>query len=211
MKENKKGIFISFEGCEGSGKSTVAKAICEKLEQDGYNYLFTREPGGTPIAEAIRSIILNPDTPEMRPQTEALLYAAARTQHTLEKIEPALEVGKLVLCDRYIDSSMAYQGVARLLGVREIEEINDFGIGGIRPDYVFFFDIAPEESLKRIAARGKLDRLEQEKLEFHNRVYAYFKSHEEWDKKYVTIDATKPLEHVIEETYNNIIKILEAR
>ncbi len=211
MNNNKNGIFISFEGCEGSGKSTVAKAICKRLEEDGYDFVFTREPGGTPIAEAIRSIILNPDTPEMHPRTEALLYAASRTQHTLEKIKPALDAGKLVLCDRYIDSSMAYQGVARSLGVDKIGAINDFGIDGIRPDYVLFFDIAPEDSLKRIAARGQLDRLEKETLEFHNRVYDYFKSNEVLDKHYITIDATQPLEKVIEETYNNIIKILENR
>ena len=193
--------FITFEGCEGSGKSTIAKMLKEELENANIPCLFTREPGGTPISEKIRNIILDPSTPEMTSRTEALLYAASRSQHTAEKIIPALEEGKIVVCDRYLESSLAYQGAARELGVRNIFDINIFG-GAIEPDYVLFFDISPQESLKRIKNRN-FDRLEKEELEFHEKVYNYFKSQTNRNN-FISIDATKP----IDEVFSKVIKII---
>ena len=196
-----KGLFITFEGCEGSGKSTIAKMLKEELENANIPCLFTREPGGTPISEKIRNIILDPSTPEMTSRTEALLYAASRSQHTAEKIIPALEEGKIVVCDRYLESSLAYQGAARELGVRNIFDINIFG-GAIKPDYILFFDISPQESLKRIKNRN-FDRLEKEELEFHEKVYNYFKSQTNRNN-FISIDATKP----IDEVFSKVIKII---
>ena len=196
-----KGLFITFEGCEGSGKSTIAKMLKEELENTNIPCLFTREPGGTPISEKIRNIILDPSTPEMTSRTEALLYAASRSQHTAEKIIPALEEGKIVVCDRYLESSLAYQGAARELGVGNIFDINIFG-GAIEPDYVLFFDISPQESLKRIKNRN-FDRLEKEELEFHEKVYNYFKSQINRNN-FISIDATKP----IDEVFSKVLKII---
>ena len=196
-----KGLFITFEGCEGSGKSTIAKMLKEELENTNIPCLFTREPGGTPISEKIRNIILDPSTPEMTSRTEALLYAASRSQHTSEKIIPALKEGKIVICDRYLESSLAYQGAARELGVGNIFDINIFG-GAIEPDYVLFFDISPQESLKRIKNRN-FDRLEKEELEFHEKVYNYFKSQTNRNN-FISIDATKP----IDEVFSKVLKII---
>ena len=196
-----KGLFITFEGCEGSGKSTIAKMLKEELENANIPCLFTREPGGTPISEKIRNIILDPSTPEITSRTEALLYAASRSQHTAEKIIPALEEGKIVVCDRYLESSLAYQGAARELGVGNIFDINIFG-GAIKPDYILFFDISPQESLKRIKNRN-FDRLEKEELEFHEKVYNYFKSQTNRNN-FISIDATKP----IDEVFSKVIKII---
>lgn len=196
-----KGLFITFEGCEGSGKSTIAKMLKKELENTNIPCLFTREPGGTPISEKIRNIILDPSTPEMTSRTEALLYAASRSQHTAEKIIPALEEGKIVICDRYLESSLAYQGAARELGVENIFDINIFG-GAIEPDYILFFDISPQESLKRIKNRN-FDRLEKEELEFHEKVYNYFKSQKNRNN-FISIDATKP----IDEVFSKVIKII---
>ena len=196
-----KGLFITFEGCEGSGKSTIAKMLKEELENANIPCLFTREPGGTPISEKIRNIILDPSTPEMTSRTEALLYAASRSQHTAEKIIPALEEGKIVICDRYLESSLAYQGAARELGIGNIFDINIFG-GAIEPDYVLFFDISPQESLKRIKNRN-FDRLEKEELEFHEKVYNYFKSQINRNN-FISIDATKPIDEVL----SKVLKII---
>ena len=196
-----KGLFITFEGCEGSGKATIAKMLKEELENANIPCLFTREPGGTPISEKIRNIILDPSTPEMTPRTEALLYAASRSQHTAEKIIPALEEGKIVICDRYLESSLAYQGAARELGVGNIFDINIFG-GAIEPEYILFFDMSPQESLKRIKNRN-FDRLEKEELEFHEKVYNYFKSQKNRNN-FISIDATKP----IDEVFSKVIKII---
>lgn len=170
-----RGLFITFEGGEGCGKTTISNAVAQRLDELGIEYIRTREPGGTPIAEKIRNLLLDPENAEMTPETEALLYAAARSQHTLEKIQPALNEGKIVLCDRYIGSSFAYQGLARNLGTNNIAEINDFGIHGFRPDIQFFINTPVNIALERMAKRGKLDRLEMEDLSFHYNVYNAFK------------------------------------
>ena len=168
-----KGLFITFEGCEGCGKTTVSKLVEESLQKLGFDVVMTREPGGTPISEKIRDILLDNTNAEMNPRTEALLYAASRAQHTLEKIKPAVDDGKIVLCDRYLDSSLAYQGYARNLGIDTVEWMNDFGISGYRPDIVFFIDVPPEVGFSRMTGRKK-DRLENEDINFHHQVYNYF-------------------------------------
>lgn len=199
-----KGIFITFEGGEGCGKSSAIKGICRKFNEVGVDYICTREPGGTPISEKIRKIILDPSTPEMSPQTEALLYAASRAQHTEEKIKPALTSGQIVLCDRYLDSSLAYQGFARNLGIKNILNINDFGINYCRPDLVFFLNIAPTKAFNRIKKRD-LDRLEHEQLKFHEDVYEYFCQAAKTYPYYRDIDATKSIDEVIEDIWEQIV------
>ena len=167
-----KGLFVTFEGGEGSGKSTLARLVADQLTKDGFDCLITREPGGTDIAEQIRNILLtkNPQE-ELLPEAEALLFAAARTQHVETKIKPAVAAGKIVISDRWLGSSVAYQGYARRLGVQEVLDINDFGIKGYRPDMEFFIDILPEDAFKRITNRGAADRIESEGMDFHNKVY----------------------------------------
>lgn len=167
-----KGLFITVEGGEGAGKTTVLDRLEEELIGRGYDILRTREPGGIPIAERIREVLLNPEHKDMDSRTEALLYAAARRQHLVEKVIPALEAGQVVLCDRFIDSSLAYQGYARGIGIDEIQSINDFAIDGFMPDLTLLFDVDPDIGLARIAANQTREnnRLDQEKKSFHDRV-----------------------------------------
>ncbi len=157
-------LFITFEGPEGAGKTTIIKKIAERLAQENIDVLATREPGGIEIAEKIRTIILNPAHTAMDERTEALLYAAARSQHYFEKVRPALDAGKMVICDRFIDSSLAYQGYARGIGVDEVLSINEFAIGKKLPDLTILFDISPEVGLARIHAHGdrEVNRLDVE-------------------------------------------------
>ncbi len=166
-------LFITFEGPEGAGKTTVIQKIAERLAEKNIDVLATREPGGIEIAEKIRTIILNPAHTAMDERTEALLYAAARSQHYFEKVRPALDAGKLVICDRFIDSSLAYQGYARGIGIDEVLSINEFAIGKKLPDMTILFDIAPEVGLARIYATGnrEVNRLDVESLPFHQKVH----------------------------------------
>lgn len=199
--------FITFEGGEGSGKSTVMKDVAARLTKEGYKLVLTREPGGTPIAEEIRNVILDKDNTKMDPRTEALLYAASRRQHLVEKIWPALERGEIVLCDRYLDSSLAYQGGARGLGVDEVLSINMFATEGEYPDLTLLFDLEPEEGLKRIEKnKGReVNRLDLEKLEFHKKVRDNFHAlAKKYSTRYVVIDASKSLNEVEDEVYKII-------
>ena len=199
--------FITFEGGEGSGKSTVMKDVATRLTKEGYKLVLTREPGGTPIAEEIRNVILDKDNTKMDPRTEALLYAASRRQHLVEKIWPALERGEIVLCDRYLDSSLAYQGGARGLGVDEVLSINMFATEGEYPDLTLLFDLEPEEGLKRIEKnKGReVNRLDLEKLEFHKKVRDNFHAlAKKYSTRYIIIDASKPLNEVEDEVYKII-------
>lgn len=166
-----RGKFVTFEGCEGSGKSTQLRLLSEYLDKTGTPYILTREPGGSPIAEQIRKIILDGKNTEMSDECEALLYAAAREQHLTEVIIPALEKGLLVLCDRYVDSSLAYQGAARGLGAEYIESINMHAMRAYPPDITVFLDIPPAAAFNRKHGADKNDRMEQQGLDFHNRVY----------------------------------------
>ena len=173
-------------------------------------YLVTREPGGSKIAEKIRDIILDPANDKMDNKTEALLYAASRSQHVEEIIRPALKEGKVVFSDRYVDSSLAYQGAGRDLGIQEVKQINDFATDKLDPDLTFFLDLAPEVGLKRIEKLrpGQEDRLEQENLAFHKKVYAGFlKVKEMYPERFVTVDATQPIDQVVAQ----VIAILKQR
>ena len=204
-------MFITFEGPDGSGKSTVIKAVYEKLLKDNFDILLTREPGGTPIAEKIRDIILDNSNTALDPRTEALLYAASRRQHLVEKIWPALKEGKIVLCDRFIDSSLAYQGGGRNLGVENVLNINLFATENTYPDISLFFDVSPEIGLSRVNSDKKkvADRLDNENENFHDKVYETFKKIVANNKnRFIVIDASKPLNEVIENTYQILKKKL---
>lgn len=167
-----RGKFITFEGCEGSGKSTQIRLLSEKLGAAGADFVVTREPGGSDVAEQIRRIILDGRNVSMCDECEALLYAAARIQHLKEIVEPALAAGKLVICDRYVDSSLAYQGAARGLGEKYISEINSVALNAYPPDLTVFLNISPERAFERKHGADQSDRMERQGLEFHNKVYS---------------------------------------
>lgn len=170
-KEMVKGKFVTVEGCEGSGKSTQLKMLSAYLDKLGKPYIMTREPGGSPIAEQIRKIILDGKNIEMCDECEAMLYAASRIQHLREKVIPALNEGKLVICDRFVDSSLAYQGVARGLGLEYIEDINKKAFELCTPDLTVFLNISPDKAFIRKNGADENDRMEKQGLEFHRRVY----------------------------------------
>ncbi|WP_141503707.1 dTMP kinase [Paenibacillus luteus] len=167
-----KGIFITIEGGEGAGKSTLIELLSNKMHQRGKSVMTTREPGGILIAEQIRSVILDRQHIAMDARTEALLYAAARRQHLVEKVVPALEQGRIVICDRFVDSSLAYQGHARGLGMEEVWAINQFAIQELMPDLTIYMDVSPEVGLSRIAQASdrEINRLDLEKHSFHEKV-----------------------------------------
>ena len=205
---SKQGFFITLEGCEGSGKSTQLRLLSEYLQQKGVSAVFTREPGGTPIAEDIRRIILDGKNTEMEDETEALLYASARVQHIKEKIIPAKREGKIVVCDRYIDSSFAYQAYARGLGMEFIQRVNFYALENCMPDLTLFFDISPKEAFERKGGADKDDRLEQSGIEFHQRVYeGYKRLAEDNPERIAIINARKSPEEVFDE----VIKSLKKR
>lgn len=170
-----KGRFITLEGPDGSGKTTVAAALCRRLEEKGIPVVHTREPGGIEISEAIRNIILDPKNTMMDAKTEALLYAASRRQHLVEKVFPAVEAGKIVICERFLDSSLAYQGYGRQLGFDEVLGINLFAIDNTYPDLTIYLDIDEQAGLDRLSDREFKDRLDQESIEFHHRVSAGYR------------------------------------
>ncbi len=201
-----KGKFITFEGCEGSGKSTQLSLFREYLEKKNIDYVFTREPGGTEIAEKIREIILDINNKGMTDECEALLYASSRVQHIKEKILPCLNEGKLVLCDRYIDSSFAYQAYARGMGMEFIKKINSYALENCMPNFTVFLNINPVDAFKRKGGMDKDDRLEQCGLEFHKKVYdGYLKLSNEYKERFLMIDCSGSKM----ETHNKIIKALE--
>lgn len=206
-----RGKFITFEGGEGSGKSTVIKDLTAKFVAEKIPFILTREPGGTPISEQIRNVILDKANKEMDPITEAYLYAASRRQHVAEKIKPALEAGKNVLCDRYLDSSLAYQGGARGLGIDRILSLNQEAIDGLYPDLTLLFDLDPEIGLRRISDNSgrEVNRLDLEKLSFHQAVRAAFHElAERFSDRYVIIDASLSLPEVEAACFSAITKVL---
>lgn len=208
----KQGKFIVFEGGEGSGKSTILEMIYEFLLEEGIECIKTREPGGIRISENIRNIILDRDNTEMDRKTEALLYAAARRQHLVERVIPELKNGKIVLCDRFIFSSLAYQGYAREIDVNEIFEINKFAIGEYMPDLNILFDVSPEVGLARINKNKdrEINRLDLEKIDFHNKVRdGYHKLSEENKENFQVINAEKSIEEVFNEVKNVILKFIK--
>ena len=204
-------MFITLEGPEGSGKTTAVTAACKRLEEMGYQIVRTREPGGTPIAEQIRNVILDKANTAMDPRTEALLYAASRRQHLVEKVWPALKEGKIVICDRYLDSSLAYQGGARGLGIDNILSINLFATENTFPDLTLLFDIDPKIGLERIAKNKdrEVNRLDLEKLDFHNKVRnSFLELARRYPERFVIIDASKSVKEVQEATLNAILERL---
>ncbi|MFE7064874.1 dTMP kinase [Sutcliffiella sp. NPDC057660] len=193
------GLFITFEGPEGAGKTSIIQKLARELKEEDFPILLTREPGGIKIAEQIRSVILDCDNTEMDARTEALLYAAARRQHLVERVLPSMKENKIVLCDRFIDSSLAYQGHARGIGLEEVLSINEFATEKKMPSLTIYFDIEPEEGLKRIAANNKreINRLDQEELDFHYRVKeGYSKVIEKYRERFLMIDASKDFDTV---------------
>ncbi|KAB7663256.1 dTMP kinase [Bacillus sp. B1-b2] len=203
-----KGLFITLEGPEGAGKTTVLDMLLKHYQEQGKKIYKTREPGGIPIAEKIREIILHPAHTEMDARTEALLYAAARRQHLVEKVIPALEEEAIILCDRFIDSSLAYQGYARGLDMDEIWNINQFAIGEVMPQLTLYFDLDPEVGLERIHKTNnrEVNRLDLEDLPFHLRVQeGYYKVMERYPERIVKIDASQSLEGVL----NQAIEIMD--
>lgn len=204
-------MFITFEGPDGSGKTTVSKAVMERLVNEGYPCRYTREPGGSEIAEQIRDVILDPKNTAMDARTEALLYAASRRQHLVEIILPALENGIHVISDRFIDSSLAYQGCGRNIGIEEVYRINEFAIESYMPEHTIYLSVSAEEGLKRIQDRKFLDRLDQESIEFHHRVWeGYQKVVSRYQDRMIVIDAERPVEEVIEEAYQKVKGLLDG-
>lgn len=206
------GLFITLEGPDGSGKSTIANLLGEYLREEELEYIETREPGGTDIGEDIRDIILDNKNTSMSDETEALLYAASRSQHVHEKIIPALDRGEIVLCDRFILSSLAYQGVGRGLGIEEVKAINDFGTEGLYPDLILFFHIDPKITLDRKLGSKNADRLENMGKDFHEKVYAgYMEVLEMYPENIEIIDASRSVEEVLEQVLKLVKNKLEGR
>jgi len=195
-----KGYFITVEGLDGCGKTTQLNNIAGYFEQKGREVILTREPGGTKLGEKIREILLDVDNTGMNSVAELMLYAAARAQVVSEFIIPAVEKGKIIICDRFVDSSIAYQGYGRKLGADMVKGINSYALQGCTPDITFFFDISPEEIAARKTMKEKLDRLESEKIDFHGRVYkGYLDLAEAEKKRIVVIDARKGIEEIFSE------------
>ena len=200
--------FITFEGGECSGKTTIITKICEVLDQKGIKYITTREPGGIRIAEDIRNIILDINNTDMTKECEALLYAASRMQHLSQRVIPAVEDGTLVLCDRFLDSSLAYQGYARGLGMEAILKANSFALDYL-PDLTIFIDVTPDVALKRLEGRNKADRLDLETKDFHNKVYeGYHEVLKMYPDRVLRIDGNKSLEEVTNDCINAVLKYL---
>ena len=206
-----RGLFITFEGNDGSGKSSAIKAVYNKLQELGYNVVLSREPGGSPIAEKIREIILDKSNVGMDSWTEALLYAASRREHIQKTILPALKDGKIILCDRFLDSSLAYQGGARHLGIDKVNELNQFATEGLTPDLTIFVCVHPEVGLARIKKNLRdMDRLELETIEFHHNVYdSYIQLCENDPKRIIRIDGEMTQNEVAEVTTAAVLHFLK--
>ncbi|AEY64452.1 dTMP kinase [Clostridium sp. BNL1100] len=193
----RKGLFITVEGTDGSGKTTQIKLMEEFLKAAGINVVLSREPGGTEISEMIRNLILDPRNIDISPLTELMLYAAARAQHVFQVIRPALESGKYVICDRFVDSSYAYQGCGRGVDLKTVADVNRAAVDGVVPDITFFLDIDPRLAIERRIKSTGADRIEQEKMDFHIRVYeGYRKMSLLYPDRIKTIDASKSIEEI---------------
>ena len=203
-----RGKFITFEGCDGCGKSTQLRLLSQYLTENGIPHIFTREPGGGKISEAIREILLNGKNMEMTDECEALLYAASRVQHLSDRVEPALSEGKLVICDRYVDSSFAYQAYARGLGLDFITKINAFALEKYLPDVTVFIDLTPEDAFKRKHGADENDRLEKAGMEFHKRVYEGYKAVAAAEpERVMCVDGTQ----TPQEIFADVVKILQEK
>ena len=202
-----RGLFITFEGPDGSGKTTQIERLRSFIEEKGYDAVLTREPGGTAISEKIREIILDKNNIEMDYMTETLLYAASRAQHVAQVIKPALESGRAVICDRFMDSSIVYQGYGRKLGDC-VRIINEFAVSGCLPDITFLLKVDPEVGKGRIKA-DEQDRLEMEKLDYHRAVYkAYEELEQQYPERIIAIKADRSIDEISEEIQKHIDCIL---
>lgn len=204
-----KGFFITFEGPDGSGKTTISTKVQQKLVEMGYDAIYTREPGGIEIAEQIRNVILDPKNTAMDSKTEALLYAASRRQHLVEKVIPALEKGQIIICDRFIDSSLAYQGYARHLGIDEVYAINEFAIEGHFPDTTIFLNLNYADGLQRIESRAFKDRLDLETNTFHQEVsMGYQKVLEKYKHRMHVVDASNEIDQVVNDALKVVLETI---
>lgn len=204
-----KGKFIVFEGSDGSGKTTILNNVKKFLDDNNYDYVMTREPGGTKISESIRENLLSNDNEAMNFRTEALLFAAARAQHVDEVIRPNLQKGRLVISDRFVMSSLAYQAYGRQLGYDRVKAINDFAIDGVIPDHTIFFNVDPITVLNRKKKSVEADRLESEDDSYHERVYeGYQKLIKMEDDRLIIIDASKSIEEVTRDTIGKLLEII---
>ncbi|GIN64505.1 thymidylate kinase [Robertmurraya siralis] len=209
-----RGLFITLEGPDGAGKTTILNRLAERFQNEGMKVLHTREPGGIEIAEQIRKVILDKDNTAMDSRTEALLYAAARRQHLVEKVQPALEEGYVVLCDRFVDSSLAYQGYARKLGIDEVYSINQFAIADMMPNLTLYFDIDPKVGLERInrSNEREVNRLDLEELQFHEDVReGYHILLQKFPHRIKQINAEQELEHVYEQAYKEVEALIRSQ
>lgn len=206
-----KGLFIVMEGPDGSGKTTQINLLKEYLEESGYECLITREPGGTVIGEEVRQLILNPEHREMSPVTEMLLYAASRAQLVHEVIGPALEEGKIVISDRFVDSSIVYQGIARNLGISTVSAVNAPGIGIYRPDGIFFIDLSEAEGLRRKKEQKKLDRMEQEGIDFHHMVSEGYRKVLSGRPEVMKIDGGRSIDTIQKKIRNHVDELLKKK
>ncbi|QTL35102.1 dTMP kinase [Pseudoalteromonas viridis] len=203
-----KGFMLVCDGSNGAGKTTVIQGIADYLEQQGYDVVLTREPGGTPIGEKVRSVILDPSTPEMGSMTELMLFGAARAQHVEEKIRPALEVGKVVISDRFDAATFSFQHYARGIDLETITTINELALGGFKPDMNLILDLDPQLGLQRVSQRGEgLDRLEDEKMEFLHRAREGYLAQAKADPaRFSVIDASQDKQSVL----SDCLKVVDA-
>ncbi len=203
------GKFITFEGTDGSGKTTQIKLLEEYIKNKGYELVLTREPGGTKVSELIRDLVLDPSNSEIMPLTEMIMYSASRAQHVSQLIKPAIEAGKIVICDRFVDSSYAYQGNGRGVDLKVIADVNRVAIDGMSPDITFFLDIDPEIAIKRRINATGADRIEQEKIDFHRRVYeGYKKMALLFPERIKTINANKSIDEISSQIIEYIDNLL---
>lgn len=206
-----KGLFIVMEGPDGSGKTTQINLLEQYLKEAGYECLITREPGGTVIGEEVRELILNPEYKEMSPVTEMLLYAASRAQLVHEVIRPALEAGRIVISDRFVDSSIVYQGIARNLGISTVAAVNAPGIGIYRPDGIFFIDLSEAEGIRRKKNQKKLDRMEQESIDFHHLVSEGYRKVLAERPEVIKIDGGKDIDVIQKKIRNHVDELLKKK
>lgn len=212
MSRKSRGFFITFEGGEGSGKSTQVEILANRLSQTGYEVVVTREPGGTKIGEKIREITHDPQNTNLEAKTEAYLMAAARAQHVSQVIIPALKSGKIVICDRFLDSSLAYQGYGRLLGEKVIFDLNKLAVSGITPDLTILLDIDVNSGLKRRKiSRKKIDRLDLQQKDFYSRVNRGYKQlAQKYSKRFFVVSSKKPIETVAKIIWERVKKIVNS-
>ncbi|MFB6226855.1 MAG: dTMP kinase [bacterium] len=209
-------VFITFEGPEGSGKTTQAELLKDNLTSQGHSVLLTREPGGTSLGEKIRTLLLDPDHGEMDALTELFLYEAARSQHVIERIQPALEEGTIVISDRFADASLVYQGMARELGKPTVEELNQLATRGLTPDLTFIMDVPFDDGLdtarqKSEAQWGEGDRIEQESGEFHRRVRNAYRELADSDPdQYLVLSKSKSIDTIQESVLNRVKEFFES-